>query len=176
MNRGQLLLGLAMVLLGVLFLAGSIFHVDVWAFCWPVGFILVGIWLVLRPGLSRGNNTPDIVLIGDLRRRGNWIVKDNEIWLGIADVDLDFTGAEIPPGETRYKIYGFVGDVDLVVPAAVGTKVSATGFVIDADLFGRKHQAFLYPVKSTSDDYVTADRKLTIEMVGFVIDIKVKKI
>ncbi|MBE0699732.1 MAG: hypothetical protein IH586_22630, partial [Anaerolineaceae bacterium] len=143
MNRGQLVFGLILVLLGVLFLVGSVFHIDVWAFCWPVGFILVGTWLVLRPRLTQGTTTSDVVLLGDLRRRGSWTVRNEEIWLGVADVDLDFTMADLPPGETRLKFYGFVSNVDLVFPASVGVAVNAIGFVVDADLFGHDYDTFL---------------------------------
>jgi predicted membrane protein len=176
MNRGQLVLGLILVVLGVLFLVGTVFHVDVGAFCWPIGFILVGTWLVLRPRLTQGNGTSDVVLLGDLRRRGKWTVRDGEIWLGVADVDLDFTMADLPPGETRLKFYGFVGDVDLVFPATVGVAVSAVGFVVDTDLFGHDYKTFLTPVEAASPDFSTAACKVRIEMIGFITDLKVKKI
>jgi predicted membrane protein len=176
MNRGQLVFGLVLVLLGVLSLVSTVFHIDAWAFCWPVAFILAGTWLVLRPTLNRGGTASNVVLLGDLRRRGTWSVRDEEIWLGVADVDLDFTSAEIQPGETHIKLYGFVGDVDLIFPATVGVSVSAMGFVVDSDLFGRPYKTVLAPVEASSDGYASAERKVRIEMIGFVTDLKIKKI
>jgi predicted membrane protein len=175
-NRGQLILGALLVLCGTLFLIGTIFHFDIGAFCWPIGLIIAGGWLVLRPRFSQGSTTSDVVLLGDLRRQGSWTVQEGEIWLGVADVDLDFTQAVIPAGETRIKLYGFVGDVDLLFPTSAGVAVNASGFVVDANLFGRDIQTFLSPVQASSNNYAAAECRVRIDMVGFVTDIKVKQI
>jgi lia operon protein LiaF len=176
MNRGQAVLGLILVVLGVLFLIGTVFQVNVWAYCWPVGFILLGAWLVMRPRFQGENAASEVLLLGDLRRRGIWTVREHEIWLGVGDVDMDFTQAEVPPGETRIKIYGFVGDIDLYFPASVGVAVDAAGFVVDSDLFGRDRDAFLSSVEAASEDYASAERRVKIEVIGFVVDLKVKKL
>lgn len=130
-NRGQLIFGIVLVVLGLLFLLGTLFQINVWAICWPVGLILLGAWLVLRPSLTEDGKGSEVVLLGDLRRRGNWVVKDEEIWLGVGDANLDFTETDIPVGETRLRFLTFVGDVDLYVPAEVGVSIHVSGFVVD---------------------------------------------
>lgn len=175
-NRGQLTIGIVLVLLGVIFLLGTVFEINVWAICWPAGLIALGVWLILRPRLAGPGTGSEVVLLGDLRRRGNWTVQNEEIWLGVADADLDFTGAEIPLGETRIRIFGFVGDVDVFVPAGVGISVNAAGFVIDSDLLGRDQETILTPVEVVSEDYAAAERRLRIEMTCFVCDLKVKRV
>ncbi len=175
-NRGQLTIGIVLVLLGVIFLLGTVFKINVWAICWPAGLIALGVWLILRPRLAGPGTGSEVVLLGELRRRGNWAVQNEEIWLGVADADLDFTGAEIPLGETRIRIFGFVGDVDVFVPAGVGISVNAAGFVIDSDLLGRDQETFLTPVEAVSEDYAAAERRLRIEMTSFVCDLKVKRV
>lgn len=175
-NRGQLTIGMVLVLLGVIFLLGTLFNINVWAICWPAGLIALGVWLILRPRLTGPGTGSEVVLLGELRRRGNWTVRDEEIWLGVADADLDLTGAEIPPGETRVRVFGFVGDVDVLVPAGVGVSVSAAGFVIDSDLLGREQETFLTPVEAVSADYGSAERRLRIEMTSFVCNLKVKRV
>ncbi len=176
MNRGQAILGSILVGLGVLFLIGTIFQVDVWAYCWPIGFILLGTWLVMRPRFQGESAAAEVMLLGDLRRRGVWTLRDHEIWVGIGDVDLDFTQAEVTPGETRLKVYGFVSEMDLIFPASVGIAVDAAGFVVDSDLFGRDRDAFFTSVEATSENYAAAERKVKIETVGFVVNIKVKQL
>lgn len=173
-NRGQLTIGIMLVLLGVIFLLGTVFNINVWAICWPAGLIALGVWLILRPRLV--GTGAEVVLLGELRRSGSWAVRDEEIWLGIADADLDLTRAEIPTGETRFRIFGFVGDVDVLVPAGIGVSVSASGFVIDSDLLGHDRETFLTPVEAVSEDYASAERKLRIEMTCFVCDLKVKRV
>lgn len=174
-NRGQLTIGVILILLGLVLLLGTLFEINLWAVCWPAGLIALGIWLILRPRLAGPGIGTQAVLLGDLRRRGNWAVQNEEIWLGVADVDLDFSGAEIPLGETRIRIYGFVGDVDVFVPAEVGVSVYAAGFVVDSNLLGHDQDAILVPVEAVSENYNTAERRLRIEMTGFVCDLKVKQ-
>jgi hypothetical protein len=174
-NRGQLILGIVLVVLGVLFLLGTLFDVNVGAICWPAGLIVLGVWLVLRPSLTGPGTASDVVLLGELRRRGRWAARNEEIWLGIGDADIDFSEADIPSGETRVQIFCFVGDVDVFVPAGVGAAVHVGGFVVDSVLFGRDYETFLSPVDVTGEDYAAAERRVRVEMTGFVCDLKVKQ-
>jgi predicted membrane protein len=171
-KRGEINLGVVLVVLGALFLIGNIFHIDFDTYCWPVGLIAIGAWLLLRPQLTQGSQTSDVVVLGDLRRNGAWKVEHGEIWMGVGDINLDFTQAEIPAGETRLRIYGFVGDIDLVFPAQVGVSISASGFVVDANLFGRSQQTFLNPIQFDTPNYSSAECRVRVEVVCFVTDIK----
>jgi len=175
-NRGQLTIGILLIALGILFLLGTLFEIEIWAICFPVGLIVLGVWLIMRPRLTGPDTGTEVVLLGDLHRRGAWRVQNQEFWLGIGDADLDFTGTEIPPGETRLQFYTFIGDVDVAVPAGVGVSVNITGFVIESVLLGRDYETFLSPVAVVSDDYATADRRLRIDMTGFICDFKVKRL
>jgi predicted membrane protein len=175
-NRGQVIIGAALVFLGLVFLIGTIFQIDVWAFCFPVGLIVIGVWLVTRPRLSASGRDSEVMLIGDVRRRGNWSVREQELWLGISDVDLDFASADIPAGETKFFFYSFVGDVDIFVPRGVGVSVRTFCFFVDAELLGRDYERFLSPVEVVSENYAAAERRLHFELTGFVSDIKVKHV
>lgn len=175
-NRGQLVIGGALVLLGVLFLIGSIFQIDVGAFCWPVGLIVLGVWLVARPRMVGPDSGVEMQLLGDVRRKGVWQARNEEIWLGVADVELDYTAATLPPGETKVSIYGFVGDVDLYVPRSVGVSVRVFGAINDSELLGRKQETFFTPAEAVSTNYTTAESRIRVEMYSFVADIKVRHI
>jgi lia operon protein LiaF len=175
-NKGQFVLGGILVLLGVVFLLGTIFQINVWTFCWPIGLIVLGVWLVLRPRFAGPDTGTEVVLLGDIRHRGTWAVRNKEIWIGVADVELDMTQAQIPPGETVINVYGFVGDVDILVPREAGVAVRATGFVVDSDLLGNDMDSFLAPVEVTSAGYQATDCRVRIEMVAFVCDIKVRHV
>ncbi len=175
-NRGMLVFGALLVLLGLLSLLSAVFHIDFGALCWPILLIGVGVWLVLRPRLTSPDSNAEVLLIGDRRRRGSWAVRDEEFWLGVGDVELDMTQATIPPGETVIRIYAFVGDIDVFVPSAVGVAVQVNGFVIDADVLGRDYDSFLSPVNVQSENFGTAECRLRIEMTSFVADLKVKQV
>jgi hypothetical protein len=174
-NRGQLIIGAALVLLGIAFFIGTIFQINVWAICFPVGLILIGVWLVARPNLGGDKSIgSEVVLIGDVRRRGNWVVRSQEFWLGIGDVDLDFASAEIPTGETRIMFYSFVSDIKIYIPKDVGVSIYIYGFFNEADLLNQKQESFLSPVEVTSSNYAAAERRLRFEMTGFINEIKVR--
>lgn len=174
-NRGMLVLGGILIALGVVFFLGSVFQIDIGAFCFPVFLIVVGVFVAFRPNLSGRGGASNVVLIGDVRRSDAWEVEDAEYWVGVADMDLDMTRAIIPPGETVIHSNGFVNDIELRLPPDVGFAVDASGFVIDTELMGRKVENILSPMQFRSPDYEEATRKVRVVVVGFVVEIKVRR-
>ncbi len=175
-NQGQMVLALVIIAIGVVLFIGSVLDVDVWALCFPTALILVGIWILLGPRLAGPDRTVRQKLLGDIRRRGIWEVSDEEFWLGIGDVRLDMSEAEIPPGETELRVWHFVGDVRLHVPEGVGVSVSSTAVVTDVRFFGKKREGILSPVRMTSDDYESAERTIRLEVTSLVGDVRVSRV
>jgi lia operon protein LiaF len=173
-NSGVLFFGTLLILIGVLILAGSIFDVNVWNFIWPVILILLGVWLLVRPRLAGSMGTANFLFFNNLRRKGAWPVKSEEIWVFLGDVFMDLTSADIPLGETVYRIYGFIGDVDLVVPQDVGVSVSSAAFINEIKVFGKKQSSILFPIEATSEAYATAERKIRLDVAFFISDVKIK--
>lgn len=177
-DRGQVFIGAAIILAGLVFLIGNQFNINVWAFCWPTALILLGVWLLVRTqrGVPDTGVRQRLLILGDMHRDGAWQVADEEIWVGVGDVDLDMLEAEVPLGETRIRILGFVSDVDILVPEGVGVSVSSTAFVSDAKVLGKKREGILVPVDVVSDDYETAERKVRLETTCFVSEVKVRRV
>ena len=175
-NKWQFFIGGAITLIGLMFLVGSIFKVDMGAFCFPIGLILLGVFLLLRPQLVGPDKSVLLRLLGDVRRYGDWQVADEEIWIGVGNVRLDMTDADIPVGETRIRAFGFVGDVRLLVPEGVGVSVSSTSFVTDARVLGQRRDSLLTPVHFASKGYETAERKVQLEMSYFVGNLRVRQV
>ena len=175
-NKWQFFIGGAITLIGLMFLVGSIFKVDMGAFCFPIGLILLGVFLLLRPQLVGPDKSVLLRLLGDVRRYGDWQVADEEIWIGVGNVRLDMTSADVPVGETQIRVFGFVGDVRLLVPEGVGVSVSSTSFVTDARVLGQKRDSFLTPVHFASKGYETAERKVQLEMSYFVGNLRVRQV
>jgi lia operon protein LiaF len=174
-NQGQLILAVIIIGVGTLLLIGNVLDVDVWVFCWPIGLILLGLWLLMRPQLVGRDTAVRQKLLGDIRRRGAWQVEDQEFWLGIGDVNLDMTEAEIPTGETNLRVWHFVGSVKLHVPEDVGVSLSANAFVADVRFFDRKQDSIISPVHMTSDNYEAAERKIRLETTAFVADVRIRR-
>jgi lia operon protein LiaF len=175
-NKGTLAFGLVLILLGAVILVGNLTGINVWAVCWPSALILVGLWMVLRPRMIESGVALQQKILGDVTRRGEWQVRDEEIWLGVGNVELDMTQAQIPLGETKLRLYGFVNGVDLLVPETVGTLVRSTAFLTDADVLGHQENRFLGTFEARSSDYDTAEHKVWIEAAYFVVDLKVRRV
>ncbi len=174
-DRGQFMLGLFLVVLGLIFLLSTVFDINLWPFCWSIGLIGLGVWLVVRPRMVGENVGTEFSLIGDLRRRGAWAVRNEEIWHGIGDVELDLTQAEIPPGESIIRIFSFIGDVNVYAPANIGLAVRSTGFFVDADLMQEKIETFLSPAEASSENYASAERRVRVELTAFIAEMKARQ-
>ena len=172
-NQGQLFLGIAIIVIGVLFLIGNLFDVDVSAFCWPVGLILLGVWLMFRPRMA-GDTQVTQRLFGEIERVGPWQVQDEEFWAFIAELELDLIKADIPPGETHLRVLSFVGDLKVYVPEDVGVSVSATSFVSTVKMDGAQEESFIMPLHWQTPNYKTAERQIRLETTCFVSDIKIR--
>jgi lia operon protein LiaF len=175
-NKGTLAFGLVLVFLGVMALVGNLTGINIWAVCWPGALILVGLWLVLRPQMIASGVALEQKILGEVKRSGEWQVRDEEIWLGVGDVELDMTQAQIPSGETRLRLYGFVNGVDVLVPETVGVLVRSTAFLTDADVLGHQENRFVSTFEARSSDYEAAERKVQIEAAYFVVDLKVRRL
>jgi lia operon protein LiaF len=174
-NQGQLILGVVVIVVGAVLLIGSLFDVDVWVLCWPIGLIVLGLLLLLRPQLISSDTASRQKLLGDIRRRGEWQVSDEEFWLGIGDVTLDMTSAEIPPGETHLRVVQFVGDIRLSLPEGVGVSLSSTAMIGSVRAFGRKRDIFFTPLRLSSENYETAERKVRLETSMFIGDVRIRQ-
>jgi lia operon protein LiaF len=170
--RGQIILGFFLVFLGLVYILGIVFDLDVGALCWPVLLIILGVWLLARPRLERSGS--NIILIGDFRRSGIWNIASTNVWLGIGDVRLNFNESELPPGETVFRVNGIIGDFKAEVPAGTPVMVNVSAFISDTTIFGQKTNNILTPLRYHSENYETAERKLRFETTHLIGDVKVK--
>ena len=175
-NKRQMFIGIAILLIGIISLLGSVFDIDVGDLCWPTALIAAGVLLLTRPHLLDPDTPGQVKLIGNVRRSGKWQVADDELWIGIGDARLNMVDADIPVGETLIRVYSFVGDVRVSVPQGVGISASSTAFLTDAKVLGHKGDYFVTPFEMSSDDYETAERKVQVEMIAFVSNLKIKQV
>ncbi len=175
-NPGLLIFGGFLILLGLSSLFSTLFNIDLWALLWPALLILLGVWLLLRPRFGGPAGGIDVSLFGEVERSGAWKASNEEFWTFVGDVKLDLTGAEIAPGETIYRFNGFIADVDIYLPQGVGLSVGANGFVSSIKLPGEKRDRFLIPFEWKSLNYDSAERKIRLETLFFVNDLKIKQV
>ncbi len=174
-DRVEVTVGAILLSLGLLLLVDVLVEINLWAYLGPLILIGVGIWLVLRPTAIGRRGGSAVRLLGDLRRRGNWVVRDQDFWCIVGDVRLDLTTARIPPGETTLKIQGFVGDVIITLPEGVGIAVASTAAVTSARVFGYNQDYIFSAYEMESPGYQDADQRIRLELLYFVVDLRIRR-
>lgn len=172
----QVVFGGLVLLFGLSIIIGVLFDINVLGIYFSVGLILLGIWILVRPRILPEDSDIRLLLFGDFKRRGDWKVQGEEIWMFVGDVRLDLTGAQIPSGETTFRVLAFVGDIDLKIPEGIGVSVSSIGMVSDTKIMGKKRDYIFTPLEYKNDLYDTAESKINLETVCFVGDIDVIEI
>jgi predicted membrane protein len=173
-TQPTVVIGALIILAGLALLIGNLFDINVGILCMPSVLILAGIWLLLRPYLVDPETALRFRVFGPIRRGGIWQVTNQEIYLFLGDVKLDFAEAEIPTGETVIRVYYLLGDIKMWVPEGIGVSVSSMALITDARLFGEKRDGFFTHVELASDGYETLERRLRLEAVCLIADIRAR--
>jgi predicted membrane protein len=173
-NRGQILVGSSLVLFGGGLLLASLLHINLWAICFPMTLIMLGVFfLIARPPMWEPTTAGNSQFVGDIIRSGEYTVTGEEFRLFVGDVRLDMSCAQFPIGETVIRLNGFVYDADLTVPDEVGVAIVSNGFVVDTKLGAQHSSNFLTGVQVATANYATAERKLRVVTNSFVGDLRV---
>lgn len=174
-NRGMALIGAVLMLAGVFLLLDVFIDFNFWAVCFPLGLILLGVAVLLRPRMIPPGTKSHFAFVGEVERSGPEVLTDEEHWAFVMDATFDLTKATIPAGETTIRGLGFVEDVEIFVPADVGLALELASFVTSLKVDGKAEQdSFLAPVSWRSDGYKGMERRVRFELTQFVGDIKVR--
>lgn len=191
-NSGKILLsggmtaGLILIVLGILFLLGNLFHdFRVWHFIgnlWPIILIVVGVMIILHRNRNRihvgGVNASDQArFIGDfvLDYSGKEVGEVNSSHF-IGDLTVDLSGARLKSGDNVLNISLFIGDVMILVPADFPVKISSRAFIGDQK-YDRMHEEGMFPKMDHADDsFESAERKLFINYSSFIGDFTLKRV
>jgi predicted membrane protein len=172
-NQTQIFFGGLLILLGILAILSNLLRVDFGAICWPTLFILLGAWIIVRPRFTPSGARLVIRPLAEINRSGAWTVTPEEMWTFVGDTKLDFREAEVPVGETMLRVYGFIGDVDVLIPQGMGLSVSSIAFVSDTRILGQKQESFIVPVEYATQGYQEAERKIRLETMFFIMDLDI---
>jgi lia operon protein LiaF len=176
-NQGMALIGALLMIAGSLLLLGNLFHFDLWAMCFPLGLIALGVFVLVRPRMVGADTRSHVAFINELERSDPWALINEEHWSFVLDGTFDLTKADIPPGETLVRAFGFVNDVEIIVTADVGLALDLASFVTSLKVDGGSEEdSFLAPVHWRSDGYKGLERRVRFELTQFVGDIKVRTV
>lgn len=174
MKRCQMVIGAALIVLGVFSLLDVLFDIDLGRFLGPLILIGLGLLLILRPKMAGNNVQVQMPILGEVRKTGTWQVDDLEIWWLVGSNLLDFRNAEFSPGVSIIKLFGFVTDVDIILPEDVGLDISAMAFISEFKGLDHNDDRFLSALQVQSPNFDRAEKKVRLESVAFVSELKVK--
>jgi lia operon protein LiaF len=175
-RNGLILIGGFLIALGFFQIISQVFNINFWAICFPIGLILLGVFIIWRPKIFWPGPDAKFRPFGDIKRHGDWQVSDEEFYIFVGDIRLDLTRAEIPPGVTTIRAYGFVGDVELLIAQNTGLSISSFAFLTDSKIMDRKRDVFVSPLNYRSEGYESAERKVRIETYFFVHELVIDQI
>ena len=174
-NRVELIVGGSVLALGLISLASVLFKINFWRFIWPLLIIGLGAAIILRPKYLDQDFKSNFRFLGEYRRKGVWLVENQEHWAFINDLKLNLTEAVIPAGEVpTLRFIGFVSDLKVVVPADLGLDVHLSAFVTELNGIGSKSSFIMSSVDRKNEVYDSAEKKVKIEVLSFVGTIKVR--
>jgi lia operon protein LiaF len=101
-------------------------------------------------------------------------VTQHEIWWFVGSSRLDFTEAVFPKGDAVIRIFGFVTDLKVILPEDVGLRVSSSAFVSEYSGLHGKQERFLNQLVDQSANYSSVEKRVDLQTVAFVSEIKVR--
>ena len=176
MRRSEVVIGGIILGIGVLLLLGSLFDIDVWGLICPAGLIALGILLIFRTRQDPSDRALKIKFVADIRSKANWVPQSEETWGSVLDSRLDFTDADLPDGETVYRVLSFVNDIKATFPVDVGVAIYSLAFMTDSRILGEKQETFFVPFEWQSANYQTAVKKVVFKPTCFMSEIKIEQI
>ncbi len=175
MKRWQIILGILLIFFGLISLLDTLFvDIDFSRFVWPLILIGLGVLVIFRTQAVRKDVAFQVPVFGDKRSSGDWEVSNQEIWWFVGSNHLDFTDAIFPERDMTIRIIGFVNDLKIIIPEDVGLHLTANAFFSDYDGLDRKEERFLNMLEDQMNNYHAADKRIRIETIAFINDIKIQ--
>lgn len=175
-NKFQITIGIGVILLGMILLISNLTGIPLWSYIWPLLFISLGIWMIVRPKKFDWSSVTTYKFIGNIDYPRNHSLKDENIVSFIGDIHIDLVHSEIPLGETQIELRGFVSDIDILLPPDTGLSIISNAFVTSADVDGYKQDYFLNTYAWHSENYQKEERNVCIDLGFFVTDINIKQV
>jgi len=176
MKKWQMIFGVFLLSMGVFALIKVIFKIDIWIFIWPLLLISLGVLIIFRPKFAGNDTKVTMILLGDIRREGEWEMVSEEYWLTVGKVTLDLSMAIIPEGETLQKVYLIAGDVVIRVPSDIGLLIDCNAIVSSIKNEKNEQNGLIQTNSFESLDYKFKDKKVKVETLGVVNSVVIKEI
>ena len=105
-----------------------------------------------------------------------WELEDRAYHHGIGEFHLDLSHARLREGETRLRVEGGLGEIQVLVPDSMSVYLDAQVRIGDIRLFGREAGGLDRSLTYRSEGYEETPRRLRIDMVLSIGDISVERV
>lgn len=189
-TNSELVISLLVIGVGMFLLAPRMgFNVPriPWGLFWPLLLIGMGLSKILFSQSScNGMKTIEkdaseaegkFSFVGELHRGGSsWTLKDMYLRHLVGEVHLDLTQAIIPDKEVTIDVSGWMGDVNVLLPADLALKVHCSLSMGEIQVLDEKASGFRGVLTTETEGYKEATKKLYLKASWKMGDIKVRRI
>lgn len=166
-----------MIIVGILLVLHN-FDVEVFEYGWPLLLIGIGVYLIYRDMRKKSggeSSYSEVRILGDSSHDSiTGEIDGTNISHFIGDTDLNLAGAKLKPGINTLKLFVFIGDIEVYIPAGMEVEASFSAFIGDLSVLNRHKGGIAVSVTEKSAGYDTAEKKLRIVGNAFIGDIKIK--
>lgn len=173
-NRTAILIGIILITVGAFSIIDAIFGVNLWSLVFPLILIALGAFILFRPKSLQEKSNFVLRFINEKDKNHPWTLASAEYLSFVTDLDLDFSKAIIPDGETTIQLNSFVNDLEIILPIEAGFKLESKGFVNETKIKGHKETTIFTPFEYETPDYINQPKKIILQSSTFVSDIKIR--
>ncbi len=167
-SLGQLVSGLIILALGVLFLGGNLGLIEVdlslfWRLFWPVIIIIFGISLIRGKVPKEGGKNHWAFMGGIDVGKSPFKLQSGTYFAVMGGVDLDLNKAEIPEGETVLDLTAVMGGIDIKVPEDLSIICEGTALLGGIDFLKESTGGI---ISSKRIEYLPGDNQRQVRFVA----------
>lgn len=180
------LIGWIILIIGLLFLLENILReFNAWRFIgnlWPLILILIGLYIIVnRWRFSHKASGADWEtrsrFVGELKTSySGHEIGDVSVSLFIGELSIDLAGVRLLTGENRLNASFGIGEATIYVPTGFPLRVTAQAFAGELKYDRHKSGGIFPKLEQIDDDYQSSEKKLHINVDGFVGELTIQKI
>jgi hypothetical protein len=171
--RKSMFFGTGLMIFGLLVLFAELSGENLLLVLMPFVLIGLGLLLLISPTLVPSNINHAVQFIGEYRQYYCQAIDDKSIFLGVGDVELDFSHLLLPPGETDLKITCFAGGIRLKFRRDFPYCIQSRALVSEVHEDEQKQEFIMDGFEKNSRLYAESDSRLRIQILSFVSDITI---
>ncbi|MBI9049357.1 MAG: hypothetical protein JEZ00_08055 [Anaerolineaceae bacterium] len=167
-------LGAALLVIGLLILFVRFSGENLVMVLMPYGLVGLGLLFLVSPNLIPSNADHTVQFIGEYRQ--NYFQESipvKTIFMGVGDVELDFSQLDLPLGDSALKIVCFAAGIQLKFDQDSAYRIQSNAFVSEVRENELKQEFIVAPYEKNSLHYEGSDRRLNIEIHSFISDISI---